>query len=281
MTSFMYIVLILNIVVVITTIGSVLLLTRKIRILVPKIMQSVKASAVRRRSSISGGLAPNQADAALLAERRASTVSTTKQAKPLVGEEQLGGEGETSNNTQSVQDAGCRAEQHDVESGSPHKGALLYTIGRQHEPPAPVSALPTGSMVPTTPSSTASVRQTICDTPETKVSAGLGISTPVEHAQAVEQAKETYKNKLLQNKSNKRQKAKGRNENPVMQSYLKSIEQNQGAVKTKPWDEGDAHQNAKVMRAKKLLALQQAPLRVVKGRSSVEGPGAGSAADLE
>ena len=89
MTSFMYIVLILNIVVVITTIGSVLLLTRKIRILVPKIMQSVKASAVRRRSSISGGLAPNQADAALLAERRASTVSTTKQAKPLGGEEQL------------------------------------------------------------------------------------------------------------------------------------------------------------------------------------------------
>ena len=54
MTSFMYIVLILNIVVVITTIGSVLLLTRKIRILVPKIMQSVKASAnVRRKSSIS------------------------------------------------------------------------------------------------------------------------------------------------------------------------------------------------------------------------------------
>ena len=45
--------------------------------------------SVRRRSSISGGLAPNQADAALLAERRASTVSTTKQAKPLGGEEQL------------------------------------------------------------------------------------------------------------------------------------------------------------------------------------------------
>ena len=54
MTNFMYIVLILNIVVVVTTIGSVLLLTRKIRILVPKIMQSVKASAnVRRKSSIS------------------------------------------------------------------------------------------------------------------------------------------------------------------------------------------------------------------------------------
>jgi hypothetical protein len=89
MTSFMYIVLILNIVVVITTIGSVLLLTRKIRILVPKIMQSVKASAnVRRKSSISR-TAPCQADAALLAGRRASTVSTTKQAKPLGGEEQL------------------------------------------------------------------------------------------------------------------------------------------------------------------------------------------------
>ena len=65
-----------------------------------------------------------------------------------------------------------------------------------------------------------------------------------------------------------------------MQSYLKSIEQTQGAVNTKPWNEGDAHQNAKVMRAKKLLALQQAPLRVVKGRSSVEGSAAGSAADL-
>lgn len=89
MTSFMYIVLILNIVVVITTIGSVLLLTRKIRILVPKIMQSVKASAnVRRKSSMSRTV-PYQADAALLAERRASTVSTTKQAKPLGGEEQL------------------------------------------------------------------------------------------------------------------------------------------------------------------------------------------------
>jgi hypothetical protein len=53
MTNFGMIILVLNCVVVATTIGSVLLLTRKVRILVPKMLQSIKTSAnVNRNSSI-------------------------------------------------------------------------------------------------------------------------------------------------------------------------------------------------------------------------------------
>ena len=159
-------------------------------ILVPKMLSAVVASS-KTDGEIGSKTKPKRFRPAAM-----TVMVSVKQKK----NEEAGGEEETSNNTQGVQDAGSRAVQHDVESGSPHvKGAPLCAVVRQHEPPAPVSAVPTRSMVPTTPASSASVRQPICDTPGTKVSAGLG---------AVEQAKETYKNKLLQNKSNKRQKAK-------------------------------------------------------------------------
>ena len=89
MSSFMYLVLIINILVVVTTIGSLVLLTRKIRILVPKIM-----SAVRRKSSMSSISSITKSDISSLTNTKQAgkhwrALTATKQAKPLGGEEQL------------------------------------------------------------------------------------------------------------------------------------------------------------------------------------------------
>ena len=88
MSSFMYLVLIINILVVVTTIGSLVLLTRKIRILVPKIM-----SAVRRKSSMSSISSITKSDISSLTNTKQAgkhwrALTATKQAKPLGGEEQ-------------------------------------------------------------------------------------------------------------------------------------------------------------------------------------------------